>query len=60
MAGGILTPEVNYQRSRDRVLSQIKTMEIPDTTRKDTLPQTAIERTKVALPYDYIPSDPRN
>ncbi|OWY68580.1 phycobilisome rod-core linker polypeptide CpcG1 [cyanobacterium TDX16] len=60
MAGSILTPEVNYQRSRDRVLSQISTMEIPDTTRKDTLPQTTIKPTKVALPYDYIPSDPRN
>lgn len=59
MAGSILPAEVNYQRSRDRVLSQIKNMEIPDTTRSSNLPQTTVKRKETALPYRYLPTDPR-
>jgi len=59
MAGGIMPQEVNYQRSRDRVLSQIKNMEIPDTTRSGNLPQATVKRKETALPYRYLPTDPR-
>lgn len=59
MAGSIIAPEVNYQRSRDRVLSQIKNMEIPDTTRKGNSGQTTVKPKETALPYRYLPTDPR-
>lgn len=59
MAKSIAPSEVNYQRSRDRVLSQVKNMEIPDMTRKATTPKPAIGRTEVALPYRYISPTPK-
>src|SRR6476469_3734459 len=59
MAKSIAPSEVNYQRSRDRVLSQVKNMEIPDMTRKATTPKPAIGRTDVALPYRYISPTPK-
>lgn len=58
MAGSIKPQEVNYQRSRDRVLSQIKTMDIPDMTSGGNASRT-VKPTQVALPYRYLPSDPR-
>ncbi len=54
MAGGIRSQEVNYQRSRDRVLSQIKNMDIPEMTREGNSGRT-VKPVEVALPYRYIP-----
>ncbi len=59
MARSISPNQVNYQRTRDRALSQIKTLQLPDTTRKDTGLQPTVKPKEVALPYRYIPSDPR-
>ena len=59
MAQSISPSEVNYQRQRDRVLSQIKTMEIPDTTRGENSLQRTVKPTEVALPYRYIPATPK-
>ena len=54
MAGGIRSQEVNYQRSRDRVLSQITNMDIPDMTTGGNSGRT-VKPVEVALPYRYIP-----
>ena len=56
MAESISPAEVNYQRTRDRVLSQIKTIEIPDMTQGENSLQRTVKPTQVALPYRYIPS----
>lgn len=53
MAGGIRSQEVNYQRSRDRVLSQITNMDIPDMTNGNS--GRTVKPVEVALPYRYIP-----
>jgi phycobilisome rod-core linker protein len=58
MARGLSPSEVNYQRQRDRVLSQVKTMEIPDVTRGENSLQRTVKPTAVALPYRYVPSRP--
>jgi phycobilisome rod-core linker protein len=59
MAQSISSNEVNYQRTRDRALSQVKTIKIPDMTREDTGLQRTVKPKEVALPYRYLPSDPR-
>ncbi|MBD1944444.1 phycobilisome rod-core linker polypeptide [Coleofasciculus sp. FACHB-712] len=59
MARSIAPSEVNYQRTRDRVLSQIKNMEIPDTRSKAANLQPAVGRTDVALPYRYLYPTPK-
>jgi phycobilisome rod-core linker protein len=56
MAGSISPNEVNYQRTRDRALSQIKTIQIEDMTRGGNSPQRTVKPTGVALPYRYLPS----
>lgn len=56
MAGSISPAEVNYQRSRDRVLSQVKTIQIPDMTRGENSLDRTVKPTKAALPYRYIPA----
>ncbi len=56
MAGMISPAEVNYQRSRDRVLSQVKTIQIPDMTRGENSLDRTVKPTKAALPYRYIPA----
>ena len=59
MAKGIVPNQVNYQRSRDRALSQVSSMQLPDSTRKATTPQPASGRAEVALPYRYVPPTPK-
>lgn len=59
MAKGMITGEVNYQRTIATVTSQIKTMAIPDTSRDIASPKPAVGRTEIALPYRYISSEPR-
>ena len=56
MAGSISPNQVNYQRTRDRALSQVKTMEIPNTTQEKNSIQRTVKPTAVALPYRYLPS----
>lgn len=55
MAGKISPNQVNYQRTRDRALSQVKTIEIPDMTQAGNSLRT-VQPTQVALPYRYLPS----
>lgn len=56
MAGSISPAEVNYQRTRDRAISQVKTIEIPDMTQGENSLQRTVRPTEVALPYRYLPS----
>lgn len=60
MAGKMITGERNYQRTIASVTSQIKTLEIPDTSREVTTEQPTIKPTAVALPYRYLPGIPKN
>jgi phycobilisome rod-core linker protein len=55
MAGKIITDERNYQRTIASVTSQVKTLEIPDTSREVGTPQPTVKPVPVALPYRYIP-----
>ncbi|QLE59040.1 phycobilisome rod-core linker polypeptide [Nostoc sp. TCL26-01] len=55
LAGNIITPERNYQRTIASVTSQIKDIQIPDTSRDEETPQPTVKPTAVALPYRYIP-----
>lgn len=59
MAQGILAPEQNYQRTIAQTSSRVQSLEIPDMSRKVATTQPAIRRTEVALPYRYIPSNPK-
>ncbi|MEA5619725.1 phycobilisome rod-core linker polypeptide [Cronbergia sp. UHCC 0137] len=59
MAAGVITNERNYQRTIASVTSQIKTLEIPDTSRTVT-EQPTIKPVAVALPYRYIPANQTN
>jgi phycobilisome rod-core linker protein len=58
MAGGMLLPEINYQRTVAQTSSRVKSLELPDMTREAATPQRTVRRTNVALPYRYIPSTP--
>ena len=55
MAQSISPNEVNYQRTRDRVLSQVKTMQIPDMTCGGNSINT-VKPVETALPYRYSPA----
>jgi phycobilisome rod-core linker protein len=57
MAGQVITGERNYQRTIASVTSQIQTIEIPNTSREDTLKQPTVKPTPVALPYRYLPGN---
>ena len=59
MAQSISPAETNYQRTRDRALSQVKTLQIPDMTRQDNSLERTVKPKEAALPYRYLPSDPR-
>jgi len=56
MAGSISANEVNYQRTRDRALSQVTTLQIPDMTRGENSLERTVKPKEVALPYRYLPS----
>ncbi|KZL48019.1 phycobilisome rod-core linker polypeptide CpcG1 [Nodularia spumigena CENA596] len=60
MAGEILAPEFNYQRTIATVTSQIKDIKIPDNSREIGTPQPTMKPVAVALPYRYIPANPTN
>jgi phycobilisome rod-core linker protein len=55
LAGKMITPERNYQRTIATVTSQIKDLEIPDTSREVTTPEVTVKPVAVALPYRYLP-----
>jgi phycobilisome rod-core linker protein len=58
MARSISPSEVNYQRTRDRAISQANNMPIPDMTRKAVTPTATVGRNEVALPYRYLYKTP--
>lgn len=55
MARGIITPQLVSQRDVARATSSA--IQVPDSTRSEAKP--TIKRTKVALPYSYIPTLPK-
>jgi len=57
MARQTLVPQVNSQRDVARATSS--SIKIPDMTRSYDLPKPTVKPTKVALPYRYLPSDPK-
>lgn len=58
MARSISPNQTNYQRPRDRAVSLVKSLSIPDTSRAVAAPQSAVSRTEVSVPYRYLPSTP--
>ena len=56
MAQGILTPQLNYQRDVARATSS--NIKVPDSIRAATT-FAMVKRTEVALPYRYIPGNPK-
>ena len=56
MAQGILTPQLNYQRDVARATSS--NIKVPDSSRAATT-FAMVKRTEVALPYRYIPGNPK-
>lgn len=59
MAGEMLVPSVNYQRSQAQAAHIVNSVELTDTARQESTSQTIVKRTNVALPYRYIPSNPK-
>ncbi|HEY9820808.1 MAG TPA: phycobilisome rod-core linker polypeptide [Candidatus Sericytochromatia bacterium] len=58
MARSISPAGLNYQRTRDRAISQANNMPIPDMTRKAVTPTATVGRNEVALPYRYLYKTP--
>lgn len=58
MARSISPGGMNYQRTRDRAISQALSKPLPDTTRKVATPQAVVGRNEVALPYRYLYKTP--
>ena len=54
MARSISPGGMNYQRTRDRAISQALSKPLPDMTRKAATPQAMVGRKEVALPYRYL------
>lgn len=59
MAQSISPGGLNYQRTRDRAISQAKSLQIPDMTRGENSIERTVKPKEVALPYRYLPSDPQ-
>ncbi|MCL1464442.1 phycobilisome rod-core linker polypeptide [Argonema galeatum] len=59
MARSIVTPQVNYQRYKDRAINQTSRADIPDMTRQGSTVKPGVSRTEVALPYRYVSTDPK-
>jgi phycobilisome rod-core linker protein len=57
MAQGMLIPQVNYQRDVARATSGA--VKIPDMSRNVDTSKPPVKRTSVALPYRYLPTNPR-
>lgn len=58
MARSISPAGMNYQRTRDRAISQAMSKPLPDMVRKAATPQPAVGRNEVALPYRYLYKTP--
>ena len=58
MARSISPGGMNYQRTRDRAISQATSKPLLDTTRNAATPQAVVGRTEVALPYRYLYKTP--
>ena len=59
MAGSISPNERNYQRTIATVSSQIQSIQIPDMTRNGNSSERTVKPKEAALPYRYIPAEPR-
>jgi len=60
MAQGILVPQVSYQRTTDQARGVAATYQAGQTTSThDVPPPPTVKRTSVALPYRYIPTQPK-
>jgi phycobilisome rod-core linker protein len=60
IAAGLITNEFNYQRTIATVISQVKHLEIPDTSRQDSTELPNVQPVPVSLPYRYIPGSQLN
>jgi phycobilisome rod-core linker protein len=58
MARSISPGGLDYQRTRDRAISQATSKPLPDMTRKVATPQAVVGRNEVALPYRYLYKTP--
>ena len=58
MARSISPGGINYQRTKDRAISQATSKPLLDMTRNVATPQAAVGRTQVALPYRYLYKTP--
>lgn len=58
MARSISPSGINYQRTKDRAISQALSKPLIDTTRQSTTPQAVVGRNEVALPYRYLYKTP--
>lgn len=61
MAQGILVPQVSYQRTTDQARSVAASYKADQTSTAtaDVTPPPTVKRTNVALPYRYIPGQPK-
>lgn len=59
MARGIVTPQIDFQRDRDRAINTARSVQLPELTRKGATIKPSVSRSEVALPYSYIPADPK-
>lgn len=59
MAKGIVIPQIDFQRDRDRAINTARSVQLPELTRKGSTVKPSVSRTEVALPYSYIPADPK-
>ena len=61
MAQGILVPQVSYQRTTDQARSVAASYKAGQTSTAtaDATPPPTVKRTNVALPYRYIPTQPK-
>ncbi|MBD2018935.1 phycobilisome rod-core linker polypeptide [Leptolyngbya sp. FACHB-36] len=57
MAQGLSTPQIDSQRHVARATSS--SIKIPDMTRSDNAAKPTVKPTEVALPYRYIPANPK-
>lgn len=58
MARSISPAGADYQRTKDRAISQATSQPLLDTTRNVATPQAVVGRTEVALPYRYLYKTP--
>lgn len=59
MAKGMVTPQIDFQRDRDRAINTARSVQIPEMTRQGATVKPSVNRTEVSLPYNYISADPK-